>query len=114
MSLDLAQRSLHHHFAAMHSRAGPEIDDVIGATHRLFVVFDDDERVPLLAQRRQRLEQAKIVARMQADGRFVENIKHSAEIRTQLRRQANSLRFSATQRFGRAAQAPDIRARHFP
>ena len=69
--LDVAQRPLHHNFAAMHSRARPEIDDVIGAAHRFFVMLDDHERVSLLPQRRQRFEQAKIVARMQPDRRLV-------------------------------------------
>ena len=41
--LDLRERSLHHDFAAVHSRARAEIDDVIGAAHRFFVVLDDDE-----------------------------------------------------------------------
>ena len=46
-----AQRSLRDHFAAVHARAGAEIDDVIRAPHRLLIVLDDDERISLLAQR---------------------------------------------------------------
>ena len=41
--LDIAQRSAHHHLASVNSRARPEIDDVIGAPHRFFVVFDHDQ-----------------------------------------------------------------------
>ena len=83
----------------MHTRARAEIDDVIGAAHRFFIVLDDDERVSFFAQRGQRFEQSKIVARMQPNRRFVENVKDAAQIRAELRRETNPLRFAAAQSF---------------
>ena len=50
MPQQFLQRALGHHFAALHSRAGAEVDDVIRAAHRLLVVFDHDERVAARAQ----------------------------------------------------------------
>ena len=54
----------------------------------------------------------KIIARMQADGRFVEDVKNAAQIRAELRRQPNALRFAAAQRLRRTAQReitePDV------
>ena len=83
--------------------ARAEIDDVIGAAHCCFVMLDNDERVPFCAQRGQRLEQPHIVARMQTNGWFIQDVENAAQIRAELRRQANTLRFAAAQSFGRSA-----------
>src|SRR5207249_1101478 len=98
-TLDVAQRSGGDDFAAMDSSARAEINNVIGAPHRFLVVLDDDERVSLFAQGREGIEQSQIVARMQANGRFVQNIKDTAQIRAELGRQSNALRFAAAQCF---------------
>ena len=58
---------------------------------------------PFLAQRSQRLEQTNIIARMQTDGGLIQNVKHAAQIRTELRRQTNALRFAAAQSLGGSA-----------
>ena len=42
---------------------------------------------------------------MQADGRFVENVQHSAQTRPDLRSQTNALRFAAGKRGGGSLQA---------
>src|SRR5436190_12545499 len=39
------ERAFGDDLAALHARAGTEIDDVIGAAHGFFVVFDDEEGV---------------------------------------------------------------------
>src|SRR3954471_20904041 len=104
MFFDLSQRALDHDFPSMNARAGSEIDDMIGAAHRLFVVLDDHERVPFLAQRRQGFEKADVIPRMKADRRLVQNVKNTPQIRAGLGRQPDSLRFTAAQRFGRAAE----------
>ncbi len=104
MFLDLSQRALDHDLTSMNARAGPEIDNVISAAHRLFVVFDDNERIPFLAQRGQGFEKANVIPRMKADRRLVENVKNAAQIRAELGRQPDSLRFTAAQGFGRATQ----------
>ena len=110
--LDLREGSLRNHFAAVHARARSEIDDVIGVAHRLFVMLDDDERISFFAQRAQGLEQPDVVARMQSDGRLVEHVKHAAQIRAELRRQSNALRFAAAQSLRRTPKRevaePDI------
>src|SRR5258708_7730032 len=82
-TLDLAQRSLHDHFAAVHARAWAKIDNVIGAPHCCLVVLDDDERVSFLPQGGERVEQMQIVPRMQTDRRLIQHVKHAAQIRTE-------------------------------
>ena len=56
----------------------------------------------LCAQRSQRFEQPDIIARMQANGWLIQHVKNAAQVRAELRRQANPLRFTATQSFGRS------------
>ena len=61
--------------------------------------------LPRLRRLLERTEKPVVVARMQTDGRFVENVQHAAKARTDLRGQANALRFAAGERGGRAIQA---------
>ena len=64
--------------AAGFAGAGAEIDHVIGAANRFFVVLDDEDGVAQVAQSFESAEQATVVARMQADGRLVENVEDAA------------------------------------
>src|SRR6185312_16685050 len=63
--LDVAQRSARHYLAAMNSRAGPKIHNVIGAPYCFFIVLDHEQRVTLVSQRSECFEQALIVTWMQ-------------------------------------------------
>ncbi len=79
----------------MASRAGAEIDHVIGAANRLFVVLDHEHGIAKIAQIFESRQQAAVVAMMQADRRLVQHIKNAAQLRANLRRQANALAFAA-------------------
>ena len=91
-------------FAAANAGAGAEIDDRIGGTHRVFVVLDDDDRVAFVAQLAERFDQLRVVARMQADRGFVENVKDADQAAADLTGEANSLRFAARERGGGAIE----------
>ncbi len=110
--LDLRKRSLHHHLAAVRARARAEVDNMIRAAHRFFIVLDDDERISFLAQGGQRFEQSQIVARMQTDRGLIEHVEDAAQIRTKLRREPNALRLTAAQGLRRTAEReiaqPDV------
>ena len=80
--------------------ARAEIDHVVGAANRFFVMLDDEHGVAQVAQGFQSAEQAAIVARVQADGRLVKHIEHAAQARADLRREADALRFAAGKRGG--------------
>ncbi len=99
-------------FAAAHAGAGAEIDDRVGRPHRVFVMLDDDDRVAHVAQLRERVEQLLIVARVQADRRFVEDVEHADQAAADLPGQPNSLRFAARERRGGAIERqifePDV------
>ena len=100
----LVRRALEDHAAAVLAGAGAEVDHVVRRADRLLVVLDDDDRVAEVAQPAQRRQQPPVVALVQADGRLVEHVEHAAQVRADLRRQADALRLAAGQRGGAAAE----------
>ena len=76
---------------------GADVDDVVGDLHRVFVVFDDENRVAEVAHAHEGLDQALVVALVQPDRRFVEHVQHTDETRTDLRCQADPLGLPAGQ-----------------
>jgi hypothetical protein len=95
---DVVGRPDGHDLAAMRARAGAEVYDVIGPADRLFVVFDHEHRVAQVAQLGERVEQPFVVARVQSDRRLVEHVEYAAQLRADLRGQADALSFAAGQR----------------
>ena len=77
---------------------------MVGRTHRVFVVLDDEKRVADVAQVFEDLDQPRVVARMKADARFVENVERADEQRAEIRRELDALRFAARKRRGEAAE----------
>ena len=71
---------MRHHLTALHAGTGAEVDDVIRAPHRVFVMLHDHQRVPTRTQFLQRIEQLLIIPRMQTDGRLIEDVEHAAKI----------------------------------
>ena len=57
---------------------------MVGAADRVLVVLDDDHRVADVAQVDQRLQQALVVALVQADARLIEHIEHADQPGTDL------------------------------
>ena len=91
--------------SAVAAGAGTEVDDDVGGRDRLLVVLDDQHRVVARGERAQRFEQEGVVARMQADRRLVEDVAGAAQVRAELRREADPLRLTAGQRVGAAVEA---------
>ena len=98
--------------SAMHPGPRSDIDDVIGAEHGFFVMLDHQQGIAQITQSLQRIQQFPVIALMQADTRFIQNIQYTDQPRTNLRRQADPLRLAAGQRTGRPVQRqvvqPDI------
>ena len=90
--------------SAQASRAGAEIDNVVGMANGVFVVLDDQHGVAQIAQFLQRLNQPVVIALVKADGRLIEDIEHTAQPRADLRGQADALALAAGERIGVAVQ----------
>ena len=89
------ERPLGHDLAAMHARAGTDLQDMIGGPNRVRVVLDNDHGIAQVAQPLERLDHLDVVLGMQPDAGFVEYVEHSHEAGTDLRRQPDTLRFAA-------------------
>ena len=67
-------------------------------------MFDHNQRIARIAQRRERIQQTGGVARVQADGRLIEHVTDPAQAGTKLRRQPDALRLAARERRRRPRQ----------
>ena len=107
-----ARRALGDDLAAMDAGGRADIDDIIGRQDRVLVMLDDDHRIADIAQVLQRIEQAGIVALVQADRRLVEHVEHAGQAGADLRGKPDALALAARQRAGIARQRqiiePDI------
>ena len=81
--------------ASMLSSARPDVDEVIGHAHRVFVVLNHNHGVTEVTEPPQCVEQPPVVPLVQAHARFVEDVKHADQARANLRREPNPLSFPA-------------------
>src|SRR5579864_6759536 len=95
-----AARSRIEQFSAIFACAGTQIDDVIGGVNGIRIVLDHQNRVSEVTQAFQDADQAVRVARVQPDGRLIENIKRPDQVRSQRCRQLDALRLAAGKRRG--------------
>ena len=83
---------------------GADVDDVVGDPDGVLVVLDDEDRVAEVAHADHGLDEAVVVALVQADGRLVEHVEHADEARADLGRQADALGLAAGEGAGRARE----------
>ena len=102
VGLQLRHRALGHHAPAVDAGARPQVDDVLGAADGVFVVLHHQDGVALAFQPAEGVQQHAVVARVQADGGFVQDVAHALEVGAQLGRDADALGFAARKR-GRGA-----------
>ncbi len=106
------RRALRHDAAAMDAGAGTQVHDVISLANRVLIVFDHDHRVAEVAQIDQRVEQALIVALVQADRRLIQYVHDADQPRADLTRETDALRLAAGQSVGAAIQGEIAEGRH--
>ena len=95
--LQCIRRALETDLASLRSRTRADLNDSVGMMKQIGLVFDQDHRVPAVDQSTHRLGNALGVARMQADGRFVEHVQHIDQVRAEQIRQVDSLGFATTE-----------------
>ena len=98
------------HFAPQAAGLGPHVDDVIGGQHHVLVVLHDDDRIADVAQLLQRTDKALVVALVEADAGFVEDVEHVHQLRAYLRGEADALALASGQAHGRAVEGEVIQA----
>ncbi len=63
----------------MNAGTRPDVEDMVGGTDRIFVVLNHNDGVAEVAQPLERLEQPRVIALMQSNGRLVEHVQHASE-----------------------------------
>ena len=107
---DFSGGTLRDDVAAQPARAGAQVEHVVGVADGVFVVLDDQDGVAQVAQLQQGLDQAHVVALMQADGGLVEDIENAAQPRADLGGEPDALALAAGKRGGIAVQGEVVEA----
>src|SRR5687767_8666388 len=85
--------------AATAAALRPEVDHEVGTSDHIEVVLDDDDRVALVYELVEDVEQFARVFEVESGRRFIEDVERSPRTSSrQLTRQLDPLRFAATQR----------------
>ena len=92
---DLGGSSRRDHFPAALARARPHVDHKVGTADGVLIVLDHDDGVAEVAQVLQRGDKPLVVALMQTDRRFVQDIEHAHKPRADLRGEADALGLAA-------------------
>jgi len=110
MTQHIVERTSRHDLAAMAASARSQVHDIVRGPDRLLVVLHDQHGVAEVAQLLEGREQSRIVALMQADRRFVEDVQHAHEAAADLGREADALCFPAREGHGGALEREIIEA----
>ena len=94
----------------MHSGAGADVHDVVGAADGFFVVLHDQHRVAQILQMGEGAQQPGVVPLVQADGGFVQDVHHAHQAGADLAGQPYPLRFAAGQGVRAAVQGQVVQA----
>ena len=106
----LFRRALRHDAATVDAGTGANVDHIVRQPDGVLVMLHHDDGVADVAQMHEGFQQPVIVALVQADGGFVQHIKHAGEARTNLRGEADALAFTARQRAGHARERQIVQA----
>ena len=94
---EFVKRPLAEQFAAAGTGAWADVDDMVCRADGVFVVFDDEHGVPLVFEFRETLDETTVVAGVQTDRGFVQNVADALQVAPQLRGQTDALTFAAGQ-----------------
>ena len=67
----VGNRATHHNVSPVLTGAWPNIDHPVGHANRVFIVFDDDKRVAEISKAHECVDQAAVIALVQADARLI-------------------------------------------
>ena len=97
--------------AAVLAGARADVDDPVGDADGVLVVLDDDQGVAEVLEPDQRLDQALVVALVQADRRLVEDVEDADEAGADLGREPDALRLAAGEGAASGGRARGSRGR---
>ena len=89
---------------ALLAGAEPEIDHLVGDANHVGVVFDDEHGVALVAELPKDVDQAEVVARVEADRRLVEDVERADQRGAERGGQTDALGLAAGERRRQAVE----------
>ena len=101
---DFGDRARGEDVAAKLARAGAEVEEMVGGADDAGVVLDDEDGVAEVAQGVKDADELCGVARVQADGGLVENVKRTDQARAERCGELDTLRFAAGERGAEAVE----------
>ena len=112
------RRPAEKHLAALLARARTDVHDPVRTAHHLLVVLHDHDRIALVAQPPEGVDEFYIVRLMQPDAGLVEDVQHIDQLGADLGGQTDALALPAAERHSAAAQReirqPDIHQKAYP
>ena len=90
--------------AAVFAGAGAEVEDVVGLADGVFVMLDDEDGIAKVAEVFEGVDEALVVALMQADAGLVEDVEDAAEAGADLSGETNALAFATGEGGGGAVE----------
>ena len=106
--LNFFHRTLCHHFTAMLACSRTDVDNLVSSIHRFLVMLNDNQCITQITQMLKRFQQLTVIALVQTDARFIQNIQHACQAAAYLRCQTDALRFAAAQGTGASVQSQVI------
>ena len=70
---------------------GTDVDDVVGSTHHLLIMLDDDNCIAQVSQTVNDTDEALGITLVQTDTRFVQDVERAYEATSELRRESHAL-----------------------
>src|SRR6185436_19394137 len=96
----------------VNTSARAEVENVIGAADGIFVVLDNEDGIAEVTKAFEGFEEAFVIALVQADARFVENVENTDKASADLGGEADALSFAAAETAAFAIQSevtePDV------
>ena len=70
---------------------GSDVDDIVGSTHHLLIMLDDNNCVAQVPQAMDDTDEALSITLVEADTRFVQDVERAYEATAELRRESHAL-----------------------
>ena len=101
---DLVRRPAVYHMAAVDTRAGANIHDVVSRLHGFFIVLHHNDGIAKVTQVFQCFNQPGVIPLVQPNGGFIQDIQHPHQAGTNLGGQPDPLALAAGKGTGAAGQ----------
>ena len=102
---ELGEGTVGNNTPAVNACTRAEVDDAVGLSHGVEVVFDDDESIAAIAELEEGLDELGVITGVEADGRFIEDVEYAGKVGAELGGEPDALGFASGECGGGAVEA---------